>query len=55
MSNINTLVSRLERSQMPFGFWVLGNFGIAKSSRIGAEMSQMPFGFWVLGNNTKPG
>ena len=41
---------KLTRSQMPFGFWVLGNQGLTDAPNSAAASSQMPFGFWVLGN-----
>ena len=41
------------RSQMPFGFWVLGNLEAGQSAIRDAILSQMPFGFWVLGNRHK--
>ena len=39
-------------SQMPFGFWVLGNSAVQSRLYDGTFPSQMPFGFWVLGNKT---
>ena len=41
-----------EWSQMPFGFWVLGNLE-ALQILFSAIVSQMPFGFWVLGNGMR--
>ena len=40
-----------QQSQMPFGFWVLGNASNPQVAS-GVQRSQMPFGFWVLGNET---
>ena len=37
-------------SQMPFGFWVLGNRKAIQQGHERRQRSQMPFGFWVLGN-----
>ena len=37
-------------SQMPFGFWVLGNHQTRLKPFEPPDASQMPFGFWVLGN-----
>ena len=39
-----------KRSQMPFGFWVLGNGPLQIHWLKVSNGSQMPFGFWVLGN-----
>ena len=54
-----TVVSRSaqflsDESQMPFGFWVLGNLKSRwNGSTLPNLMSQMPFGFWVLGNTQR--
>ena len=40
-------------SQMPFGFWVLGNTQYKPECTEEELRSQMPFGFWVLGNTEK--
>ena len=37
-------------SQMPFGFWVLGDQSQHDSVIAMIPRSQMPFGFWVLGD-----
>ena len=50
-SEIHFNIQRItETSQMPFGFWVLGNPKSCKTGLLIMSMSQMPFGFWVLGN-----
>ena len=38
-------------SQMPFGFWVLGDNSPSRRCLISSASSQMPFGFWVLGDS----
>ena len=38
-------------SQMPFGFWVLGDCEFVCLNSAGRGASQMPFGFWVLGDD----
>ena len=45
-----TLTRLFPESQMPFGFWVLGNGSHLRCLRARRRGSQMPFGFWVLGN-----
>ena len=37
-------------SQMPFGFWVLGDCPENRQCKQIRHVSQMPFGFWVLGD-----
>ena len=47
------VVTNRDLSQMPFGFWVLGNTQYKPECTEEELRSQMPFGFWVLGNTEK--
>ena len=49
----STLGNAVEESQMPFGFWVLGNATPESLEGFIETASQMPFGFWVLGNTSR--